>query len=73
MSTGLNHGFIIFAQIFLVRRDRGQSMMVVSVRLPDQQGVPQIQDLHVKEERASELKHCFYLISLSAYKNFICP
>ncbi|KAB5562560.1 hypothetical protein PHYPO_G00019270 [Pangasianodon hypophthalmus] len=38
--------------IFLVRRDRGQSLMVVSVRLPDQKGVPQIQDLHVKEERA---------------------
>ncbi|KAF4083780.1 hypothetical protein AMELA_G00121280 [Ameiurus melas] len=37
--------------IFLVRRDRGQSLMVVSIRLPDQQGVPQILDLHVKEER----------------------
>ncbi|GAA6077879.1 ras and Rab interactor 3 [Tachysurus ichikawai] len=37
--------------IFLVRRDRGQSLMVVSVRLPDQHGVPQIQDLPVNEEK----------------------
>ncbi|KAI5102073.1 ras and Rab interactor 3 [Silurus meridionalis] len=37
---------------FLVRRDRGQLLMVVSVRLPDQQGVSQIQDLHVKEEKS---------------------
>ncbi|TSO67440.1 Ras and Rab interactor 3 [Bagarius yarrelli] len=38
--------------IFLVRRDRGQSTMVVSVRLPDQESVPQVQDYSVKEERA---------------------
>ncbi|XP_058255410.1 ras and Rab interactor 3 isoform X2 [Hemibagrus wyckioides] len=37
--------------IFLVRRDLGQSLMVVSVRLPDQQGAPQVQDVPVKEER----------------------
>lgn len=60
ISAGLNHGFTMFTQIFLVRRDRGQSLMVVSVRLPDQQGVPQILDLHVKEERGSELTCTFF-------------
>ncbi|XP_066529387.1 ras and Rab interactor 3 isoform X2 [Hoplias malabaricus] len=38
--------------IFLVRRDTGQKSMVVSMRLQDQQGEPQIQEFHVKEEKA---------------------
>ncbi|XP_030643286.1 ras and Rab interactor 3 [Chanos chanos] len=38
--------------IFLVRRDTGQKTMVLSVRLPDQQGAAQIQELLVKEERS---------------------
>ncbi|XP_062863539.1 ras and Rab interactor 3 [Trichomycterus rosablanca] len=36
--------------IFLVRREIGQKLMVMSVRLPDQQGEPQVQEWHVKEE-----------------------
>ncbi|XP_072546002.1 ras and Rab interactor 3 isoform X2 [Salminus brasiliensis] len=38
--------------IFIVRRDIGQKLMVVSVCLPGQQGEPQVQELNVKEEKA---------------------
>ncbi|KAI7804546.1 ras and Rab interactor 3 [Triplophysa rosa] len=38
--------------IFLVRRDVSQKQMVLSVRLPDQQGEPQVKELSVKEEKS---------------------
>lgn len=38
--------------IFLVRRDVSQQPMVLSVRLPDQQGEPQVKELPVKEEKS---------------------
>ncbi|XP_036419599.1 ras and Rab interactor 3 [Colossoma macropomum] len=38
--------------IFLVRRNTGQKLMIVSVRLQDQQGEPRVQEFHVKEEKA---------------------
>ncbi|KAK1793074.1 hypothetical protein P4O66_011481 [Electrophorus voltai] len=38
--------------IFIVRRNIDQKLMVLSVRIPDQQGEPQVQELHVKEEKA---------------------
>ncbi|XP_065144504.2 ras and Rab interactor 3 isoform X1 [Paramisgurnus dabryanus] len=37
--------------IFLVRRDLSQKQMVLSIRLPDQQGEPQVKELPVKEEK----------------------
>ncbi|XP_051502631.1 ras and Rab interactor 3-like [Myxocyprinus asiaticus] len=38
--------------IFLVRRDPSQNLMVLSVRLPNQLGEPQVKELPVKEEKS---------------------
>ncbi|XP_051578680.1 ras and Rab interactor 3-like [Myxocyprinus asiaticus] len=38
--------------IFLVRRDPSQKSMVLSVRLPDQLGEPQVKELPVKEDKS---------------------
>ncbi|KAL7873569.1 hypothetical protein AOLI_G00126400 [Acnodon oligacanthus] len=38
--------------IFLVRRNTGQKLMIVSVRLQHHQGEPRVQEYHVKEEKA---------------------
>ncbi|KAI4895460.1 hypothetical protein NFI96_005475 [Prochilodus magdalenae] len=38
--------------LFLVRRNTGQKLMLVSVRLQDQQGEPQVQEFQVQEEKA---------------------
>uniref|UniRef100_W5KWX3 Ras and Rab interactor 3 n=1 Tax=Astyanax mexicanus TaxID=7994 RepID=W5KWX3_ASTMX len=39
--------------IFVVRRDIGQKLMIMTVRLPDQQGESQVQELNIKEEKSS--------------------
>ncbi|XP_049319950.1 ras and Rab interactor 3 [Astyanax mexicanus] len=38
--------------IFVVRRDIGQKLMIMTVRLPDQQGESQVQELNIKEEKS---------------------
>lgn len=40
---------IVSTQIFLVRREIGQKLIVMAVRLPDHQGEPHIQEWHVQE------------------------
>lgn len=45
---------LLYPQIFVVRRDVSQKPMVLSVRLPDQKGEPQVKELHVKEEKSCE-------------------